>query len=246
MFPKKAIKMQKIFKMEDSRGYLTQEESRSPFLTTFNKGKLFNAMNEQIKKEILLYVLDENDRLFSVPTSYGWNHSFFLAGGPVHAAGMIRVDNEGDIDLISNESGHYIPTTKDMLHALAYFSDQLEDSSNREFIVYEGHDNARAGILKRYKLEDLLTIELDDEYSVEEQLEELCIETISSKAEEQYLPGYGSASPQNSPKIISRYGLKPNISGKENSQSMINIGFFGHKTLEGQKPSLAMGFKISS
>lgn len=237
MFPKKLIEMQNEFTKENTDRYLFTEESRLPYLTTFNNGQLFNADHQRIENENLLYVLDENERLFTISMAMGWNHSFFLAGGPVLAAGKIEIARQGEITQISNESGHYIPKTIDMLYALDYFYKQVEDTENSEFITYEGHDNAPNKFLQTYRLNDV--VNLDPEDDLLEQLEEICIGTIfMTKKNQDSLCGYQCTEDLDltPPTILSRYGMKPNLSlldankeNKANTNTIKVLSFSGTK-----------------
>jgi hypothetical protein len=53
-----------------------------------------------------------------------FNHSSLAAGNDVICAGMIEI-NQGDVVLISNESGHYQPSAQKLANALLVMKEEL-------------------------------------------------------------------------------------------------------------------------
>lgn len=57
-----------------------------------------------------------------------WNHSVFLAGGPVLAAGLILVKN-GHIRKLTPDSGHYRPGPENMLRLVTVLGAKIKDEA---------------------------------------------------------------------------------------------------------------------
>ncbi|MCE0722844.1 hypothetical protein [Legionella resiliens] len=213
--PSDLITMDSQFLTEDTSHYLHTENERAPYLVHFNQGKLYNYKNEVILDSRLLYVLDKNNNLYAVPSSYNWSHSWFFAGQPVKAAGFIETDNTGEISSISNESEHYKPTMLQMLPALRYFSQQikLSQSPEKSTVVYESHDRAKEGIILTYLLKDIAR--LNGEYDINNVLHKLTAmgrqNTKKTSVVAKEIQGYETKiNDDNSEVAVSRYGLGPN------------------------------------
>ncbi|HHT0593287.1 TPA: hypothetical protein ACTXXA_002058 [Legionella anisa] len=208
------IPMDSQFLTEDKSHYLYTENERAPYLVHFNNGKLYNYKNEVILDSRLLYVVDKNNNLYAVPSSYEWNHSWFFAGQPVKAAGFIETDNTGEVFLISNESGHYKPTMLQMLPTLRYFSQQikLSQSPAKSTVVYESHDRAREGIILTYRLNDVAR--LNGAQDINNVLHKLVVmgkqSTKKTNVVSVGINGYeNKLYEDNSEVTLSRYGLGP-------------------------------------
>lgn len=140
------ISMKTGFETEDRSRYLKTEEERLPYKLHFKGGYIFDNEGQIVRDAYLLYVLDKNEQLYGVSGDKEWNHSFLLAGDDVLGAGMLVID-DGNIS-VSNESGHYQPTTAEMAYAFDYFYKQLKSHPNFEFMKYYAHDEASKGIIK--------------------------------------------------------------------------------------------------
>jgi len=143
--------------------YLDSEE-RKRYITTFEKmdgennvflmrrGKKFRSNNTEITKAI--YVLDSKKMLYthkiSIPkpfeteiqrnydlNSAGFCHSSFLAGGAVAGAGTISTNARGEIIEITNLSGHYLPSSQDMLFTLRIFVEKGVDLSKVKLTIMD-------------------------------------------------------------------------------------------------------------
>lgn len=144
------------FLNENNSMYLRTLEERMPYIITFRRGMLFNHAGEVLKKERIMYVLNEAHILYAVPGKLEWDHSFFLAGGQAKAAGFIETNENGTIDIISNESNYYKPTLLQMLPALTYFCGQINHYA--DLVRYESHDEAKSKtIVQIYMLRDIVT-----------------------------------------------------------------------------------------
>lgn len=148
------IPMNAAFSNESQSRYLFSAEARAPHCLLFKDGILVTASNGTVCQGSFLYVIDKNNILYGVPRAWGWNHSFLLAGGPVKAAGFIETDTDGELLSVSNESGHYTPTTLAMLPALRYFNQHV---SHDAAVLYESHDEAKVkGVIHYYSLSDIV------------------------------------------------------------------------------------------
>ncbi|MBX3710268.1 MAG: hypothetical protein KF702_11090 [Gammaproteobacteria bacterium] len=138
--------MDKAFEnMDEKAFYLDSEEQRAHYIIDIQNGKMYSRSKQEfLVQSTILYVLASDYTLYGivVPSEKKrFNHSFFLAGGPVRAAGFIHTNEEGAIKLISNESGHYKPTSADMLPALRFFLQQVQDlgAEKLDNLKYEEH-----------------------------------------------------------------------------------------------------------
>lgn len=88
------------------------------------------AAEEVMQGRAGIYVIGLDDALYvSVAQEAGqFNHSSFLAGGDVKAAGQIIITH-GKITAINNASGHYQPSAEAMHAALLKFTDKQYDPS---------------------------------------------------------------------------------------------------------------------
>ncbi|MFI9413991.1 hypothetical protein [Nocardia gamkensis] len=109
--------------------YLTADE-RKEFELRIVDGKLHdargnlydttNATVAGIPIDEAMFVMDGNGIIYSsVPRIGKFQHSSFLAGGPVAAAGQIRV-RDGVLEKISNHSGHYKLTWPEFEQTIAH------------------------------------------------------------------------------------------------------------------------------
>ncbi|MBI2785800.1 MAG: hypothetical protein HYX60_05615 [Legionella longbeachae] len=212
-----SLHMRKEFVEKDRKElYLTSEVERIPYLITFKEGKVYNALDICLTEEKLFFIMDEKDRIFAISTESKWNHSFFMAGQPVRAAGIISTNKQGRIDKISNESGHYIPTTKQMLYFLTFIFQHVYKFQGYDEIIYESHDEVPLkNILKDYPLFQIVNI-IDEKKSFENQLKEICMgvtdlsnintQTVQIEGYDNHIVGHDY---QLEHIRISRYGLKP-------------------------------------
>ncbi len=78
-----------------------------------DSGKII--VNEDLKNldKCLDYVITKKYELV-----LGISHSFLAKGEDVLAVGMFRLDSEGTVIEVSNESGHYKPTSEETLRAI--------------------------------------------------------------------------------------------------------------------------------
>jgi hypothetical protein len=100
--------------------YLDESE-RDAYKLTVQDGKLYdsdgNLFDTSAGRSVhsqdprAIFVMDEDGNIYaSTEHSVGqFHHSSFLAGGDVAGAGELKVSN-GELQLISDQSGHYWPT----------------------------------------------------------------------------------------------------------------------------------------
>ncbi|HXF43039.1 MAG TPA: hypothetical protein VNK26_04800, partial [Pyrinomonadaceae bacterium] len=123
--------------------YLNAEQ-RQQYLMRVGAGRIYNYLtNTPFAGETSLispgsmYVMDTDERLYifnGKATNY--NHSSFLSGHPVICAGTIWVIN-GRIHRITNNSGHYKPSKKDLAACIRVILNSYIDQ-NFEVIVIPG------------------------------------------------------------------------------------------------------------
>ncbi|MEU4838809.1 hypothetical protein [Nocardia testacea] len=104
--------------------YLRTEAERLPFRLDIRdgvvrdaQGNLFDTRNANVRDALgrrlkrAIFVMDEHGNIYAslFAKRKEFQHSSFLAGGPVAGAGEIVVEN-GVIKLITDQSGHYLPT----------------------------------------------------------------------------------------------------------------------------------------
>lgn len=82
------------------------------------------------------YAMDTDERLYTHSGNVAnWNHSSFLSGHPIIAAGCIWVDG-GKLLQISNESGHYKPSKWELAACVKVLVDQGIDPNSFRVLVY--------------------------------------------------------------------------------------------------------------
>lgn len=203
--------MNQAFEEEDKSHYLYENEERKRHSANFKEGKLYSSVGKPFINEWLLYVLDENDILYVVPAALEWNHSFFLAGQPIRAAGFIETNEHAELIRISNESGHYTPMLSQMLYALDFFYHNISCNDNIDFVIYESHDEVQTKhIISEYDFESLV---LADQAGAEIKLEDLLLQNYPAKKSNNTktkLTGYCeniTVENEEQIKFKSRYGL---------------------------------------
>jgi hypothetical protein len=93
-------------------GTTTQGSSTEPYDTS-------NLFSKFMKQGWAIFVMDSSGRFFAAQHKVGlFHHSSFLAGGNVAGAGEIKVEG-GRVKGITNKSGHYQPTTAEMMQVFA-------------------------------------------------------------------------------------------------------------------------------
>ena len=110
--------------------YFTPEE-REQYQVIVHEGKLKKMIQDEknqvnykpyYSKKLVLFVVDEKQRIFSAPSAMRIHHSSFTAGKPVAFAGNLKTDKDGNLLEIDNISGHYAPSMGNTLEALDFFS----------------------------------------------------------------------------------------------------------------------------
>lgn len=106
--------------------------SRERYAVNFDsEGRLCNQQGNAINGERLLYVMSRDKVLYVAPADQVKHHSYFTAGCEVVCSGMITVKN-GELTMISNESGHYKPDFH-ALRQIAHILGENADISKTEF-----------------------------------------------------------------------------------------------------------------
>lgn len=79
---------------------------------------LSDEADDLIRSGVAMYVMDPNGTFYAAPQIGGrFQHSSFLAGGPIAGAGEMTV-SDGKLKRISNSSGHYMPDILNMVQVL--------------------------------------------------------------------------------------------------------------------------------
>jgi hypothetical protein len=87
---------------------MTQGESKEPYDTS-------SFSTNFMGRGYAIYVMDGNGHLYASEHRLGiFHHSSFLAGGDVAGAGEIKVER-GVVKSVTNKSGHYTPTSEEMV-----------------------------------------------------------------------------------------------------------------------------------
>ena len=83
-------------------------EQREKYLLSSSGGVLRNSTGDLFDtgKDSHLIVMDKKGRMYAGPAEKVVRHSFFLAGNPVAAAGLIQAKG-GKVTIVQNDSGHY-------------------------------------------------------------------------------------------------------------------------------------------
>lgn len=118
-----------------SRVVYLNETERAAFKLTIRDGKLYDADGNLFDTSgastlhsgsgRAIFVVDQNGDMYAADFQVRgvFHHSSFLAGGDVAGAGEIEVSN-GEIQLITNNSGHYLPTKAMTDQVVSYLESQ--------------------------------------------------------------------------------------------------------------------------
>jgi hypothetical protein len=87
---------------------MTQGDSKEPYDTT-------SLVSSFMGPGYAIYVMNHAGQLYASQHKVGiFHHSSFFAGGDVTGAGEIKI-NRGEVKSITNKSGHYTPTSEEMV-----------------------------------------------------------------------------------------------------------------------------------
>lgn len=126
------------------------EAQRGPYLVTLDasnrlerNGTLLDTTGTSTGH--FIFVMDGDGRIFAEDKVTIQHHSAFLAGGPVAAAGFIKVVN-GQVTEITNSSGHYMPPYDYTEQALTELKRQGHDVSGvtRNYTGLSANKQAKA------------------------------------------------------------------------------------------------------
>jgi hypothetical protein len=106
----------KAYKLTMRDGKLCDANGES-FDTADATKTTWNGEKENTYKAIFVMDTDGNFYAFKHRVAGEFQHSSFLAGGEVAAAGLIKVD-DGEVLWISPKSGHYLPTRRHLDQAI--------------------------------------------------------------------------------------------------------------------------------
>lgn len=107
-------------------------KARQEIQVRVRKGHFTDAKRKPLWGEYIYGLLPDN-RLYVLPVTSGKHHSHILAGLPAKAVGHAHFIN-GKLITLSNNSGHYKPTAKQMKSGIEWFYNQSE----KDF-VFEDH-----------------------------------------------------------------------------------------------------------
>ena len=96
------------------RRYLLDDARRARIEVHIRDGRLYQLDNNNVlapmnTEPYSMFVMAGNGRLYAAPPGTVYNHTGFMAGGRVAAAGELTV-KDGVILHIDNQSGHYAPS----------------------------------------------------------------------------------------------------------------------------------------
>lgn len=111
--------------------YYKDQEERNAHKAEFKNGRIYwqgellsNKKENGEQEDALIFVIPSDEQVYiNRQEIYSIHHSSEFAGGTLLSAGEIAIE-EGKIIHISNSSGHYKPTPKDMLPALRIFAER--------------------------------------------------------------------------------------------------------------------------
>lgn len=78
------------------------------------------------------FIIDENGNL-----KVGRGHSYLANGADVQAAGKLKVDADGNVRKITNESGHYTPTAEQVKNYEQIFNSAGLKTENAWLEIYQ-------------------------------------------------------------------------------------------------------------
>lgn len=90
-----------------------------------------------------IFVMDPSGQMYAGSHIVNqFHHSSFLSGGAVLGAGEIETNAQGNLTCITNKSGHYKPTVKNMLDVLTVLNEAGIDLTNVEVKILNGNGKA--------------------------------------------------------------------------------------------------------
>jgi hypothetical protein len=130
--------------------YMDDAERENHRLFVGPGGKLYNARDgrpfDTGDKKSVIFVMDEFGNLYAAEKKSGLiQHSSFLGGRPVTAAGFIEA-RDGHITTIEDSSGHYTPDLQLNDRAIAFLRTQgmrLDENFTRQYVGSNGRTRTR-------------------------------------------------------------------------------------------------------
>lgn len=117
---------------EERKAYRVKINKKEQFFYTENEGKLLNTKDEHHPH---IFVIAPDESIYSGVYKKGtMNHSSFLSGAPVLAAGELYF-KEGKLQTITDKSGHYQPTKEMMAKGLKILQKRGIDLSEVKLIL---------------------------------------------------------------------------------------------------------------
>jgi hypothetical protein len=145
-----------LFANENSE-FLYNKNNINDYKITYSNGKIRKQNDlSKLEQTRYIYVMDTYGNIYvDTPLMDVFHHSSFFSGEPVSAAGSFYINNEGDIIVIDNNSGHYKPPVKTLdyvtreLRKLGYtktylvskYYNGITTSKYKNYILVETDDN---------------------------------------------------------------------------------------------------------
>lgn len=107
---------------------LKQYDQQSNTLTSFTT----QGMESHGKKDYSAFVINADGQLYNFNHKDKTDqiaHSSYTHGGPAFGAGEMKVNEQGQLEVLTAYSGHYKPTPKDMARVLLFLQEQGMDVS---------------------------------------------------------------------------------------------------------------------
>jgi len=123
------------------------------------KGEISTTVGKNSKGEnnVQAFVLSKKGELYIGNHGSVWkeeaenlSHASFLDGVPVEMAGLISINNDGKIDYISDDSGHYAPDELDMYRCIKKMQKLMPDifMHNCNIVLDDGYERENYNILQ--------------------------------------------------------------------------------------------------
>ncbi len=120
-------------------------------IALWNKKPLGSNRDDQDLQGQILYVVGKDNHFYCHGSRYkeeriqapNFHHSSFFASGKVLAAGTLTVSDQGIIQSISNDSGHYRTPSKNLNYAIRLLEQNMKENDFNVLNVYEMSGNRR-------------------------------------------------------------------------------------------------------
>ncbi|KTC89236.1 MULTISPECIES: hypothetical protein [Legionella] len=129
--------------------YLSKSEQLDSRLTIDHDGK-FIRTNGKTANGLYIYIVNKNDEIVALPNMRTLHHSYVANGKKIKGAGFLLFE-KGILKEIDNNSGHYKPTTEQMINLLTNVCKQLPYD-----VRFKDYSHQKEKVLHQYSLNEFV------------------------------------------------------------------------------------------